>query len=155
MKLLFAVVCLLCIISACNVVSSASPKETLTKFLTAMEHGDFKEAKKYATSDSQSFLDMAAKSTNGAADLYKDQDFNVTDKVNVNGDEATVEVKNNSAGQGAKFRLQKEGGAWKVEFNLSALLNMAKDALKDVGTDVQKEVNEAIDSIKIDLDSSK
>jgi hypothetical protein len=122
-----------------------------------MERGDFTEAKKYATSDSQSFLDMAQKSNNAAATLYKDQDFLITDKTVITGDEATVEVKNNTDGrsQGAKFRLHKEGGTWKVEFNLAALFNMAKDALKDVGTDVQKEVNEALDSIKIDLDTSK
>jgi hypothetical protein len=129
-----------------------SPKETLTKFLTAMEHEQFAEAKKYATADSQSFLDMISKSNNASADVYKDQDFTTTGKVSINGDEADVEVRGNGS-SGIDFHLKKESGAWKVDFNLNALFNMVKGVLKKTGTDVQKEVDQAIDSIKIGLDS--
>jgi len=153
MKTLSAIVCLPFVLFACSGGSYMSPKETLTKFLTALQHGDFAEAKKYATANSQSFLDMAGKSDNGAADVYKNQDFTITDNVSINGDEAAVEVKDNSGGQGVNFRLQKQSGAWKVEFNLTTLFDMAKDALKKTGVDVKKEVQGAIDSLKTDLDS--
>jgi len=123
-----------------------------------MEHGDFKEAKKYATSDSQSFLDMIDKSDE-AADGYKDKELIVTDKSVIHDDGADVEVEDKLDAQMIHYHLQKEGGVWKVSFNLNALertaIDTAIDAVKKTGKDVQKDINEALDSIKIDLDSSK
>jgi hypothetical protein len=85
--------------------------------------------------------------------VYKDQGVTVTDKVNIHGNDADVEVSSNS-GKGVNFHLEKEGNAWKVDFNMNALLNMVKDAIKETGVDIQKEVNDAVDSIKINLDST-
>ena len=132
---------------------SSSPKQVLSKFLSAMEHGDIKEAKKYASADSQSFLDMVGKSNNGSADVYKDQGLIVTDHVTINGSRAKVEVKTNSSDVAINFQLQKESGGWKVVFNFGSLINTAIDAIKSSGRDVHKEVAGALDSLKNDLDS--
>ncbi len=145
--------CLLLVFVGFGCGSSSSPKQVLAKFLTAMEHGDFKEAKKYATADSQSFLNMIGDNSSGSADVYKDQDLIVTDNVVINGSEADVEVKTTSGGTGMNFHLQKENGNWKVSFNMGSLLNTAIDAIKKAGPDVQKDVKKALDSLKVGLDS--
>lgn len=153
MKKGFVLCCLLCVVFwACNGLSSSSPKTVLRNFLTALEHSDIAEAKKYASADSQGFLNMISKSNNGGADVYKDQDLTVTDNVTINGDNADVEVKT-KGGAGVNFHLVKENGVWKVQFTLGALFNMAKDVIKKAGTDVQKDIDDALDSIKTSVDS--
>ncbi len=148
MKKLIAVICLLLIFTGCT--TSNSPKEALTKFLDAMHNSNFEEAKKYATSDSQSFLDMINKNNQESDNVYKDKDFTITTEEIKDGD-AKVEVKFSNLP--VVFRLKKEYNQWKVEFNLDAMINMAKDVMKEKGIDIQKDVDHAIDSIKINTDS--
>ena len=111
------------------------------------------EAKKYASADSQSFLNMVGEGKNGSVDVYKNQDFVVTDNVRIDGSDAKVEVKGKSSDTGIDFSLRKENGEWKVVFNLGSLFNSAIDGIKKAGQDVRKEVGNAIDSIKTSLDS--
>jgi len=153
MKKMFVTGCVLSIFLVFGCNSSSSPKQVLAKFLDAMEHGDFKEAKKYASSDSQSFLAMISKSDNGSVDVYKNQDLEVTDNVRIDGSDAKVEVKSHSADTGIDFHLRKENGEWKVVFNLGSLMNTAIDGIEKAGQDVHKEVDNALDSIKSSLDS--
>jgi len=150
MKICLVLACLLCFACSCNGVSG-DPKESLNNFLTAMQNNNYAEAKKYATDDSQGFINMIDKDGNEANNVYKDKKFEVT-HVDINGDDAkaTVQFKGNT---GLRFHLKKEHGAWKVQFNLAAMMDMAKDLLKLDGTDIDKEVNKALDSIKINLDS--
>jgi len=138
-------------LSGCN--SASSPKAVLAKFLTAMEHGDIQEAKKYASADSQSFLNMVGENNNGTVDVYKNEDFVVTDNIRINGNDAKVEVRGKSSDTGIDFSLRKEDGGWKVVFNLGALFNTAIEGFKKAGQDVKKEINNALDSIKTSLDS--
>jgi hypothetical protein len=156
MKKLFVCACLPLLAFACNIVGGSSPKDALAKFLDAMEKADFTEAKKYATADSQDFLDMISNSKDGADNIYKDKDLVVTDVEKIEGSEADVQAKDRS-GIRLTYHLRKEGGVWKVQYNLdtvkSLFINMAKDIIKKAGSDVEKEVNKAIDSIKINLDS--
>ena len=150
MKRLFLFACLLYTIPGCNTFSG-SPKESLNKFITAMTKSDYEEAKKYATDDSQSFLNMIENSGKGAQNIYSDKTFDITN-VEINGSEAKVEVKFSSSTP-AYFRLTNEHGAWKVHFNLSALMDMVKDIIKKEGSDVDKDLNHALDSIKVNIDS--
>ncbi len=153
MKKLFVSVCLLSLLVLAGCSSASSPQGVLAKFLTALEHGDIMEAKKYASADSQSFLNMVGEGKNGSVDVYKNQDFVVTDNVRIDGSDAKVEVKGKSSDTGIDFSLRKENGEWKVVFNLGSLFNSAIDGIKKAGQDVRKEVGNAIDSIKTSLDS--
>lgn len=150
MQKLVVIAGLICVLCSCNGLKS-SPKEALSNFLTAMEKNDFAEAKKYATDDSQQFLDMIGKDGKVSNNAYNGKSFEVVN-VETNGDEAKAEVKTSSSTP-LYFHLKNERGAWKVKFNLSALMDMVKDVIKQGGVDIEKEVNKAIDSIKINIDS--
>jgi len=144
----------LCFALACNTAGSGDPKVALDNFLTAMQKSDFEEAKKFTTEDSQGMMNMLTKDGEKSSNVYKDKKFEIT-HVGIEGSTAKAAVKfdGNSRVQ-VIFTLKKEDGAWKVRFNLSAMMDMAKDVLKDLqGIDIDKDVNDAIDSIKIDEDS--
>lgn len=112
----------------------------------AMENNNFEEAKKYATEDSQDFLGMIDKDDNNTGNAYKDKKFDIT-TVETHGDDANVGVrfKGNTA---LNFHLKKQQGQWKVAFNLNAMLDMVKDLMKTDGIDIQKEIDNAKDSIE-------
>jgi len=150
MKRLALSVCLLCVFFGCNTPAS-SPKEALSRFLTAMQHNNYAEAKKYATDESQSFLDMINKDDRHSANVYTNKTFNITN-IDINGSDAKVQV-NFSSSTPVIFRLKNQHNAWKVNFNLGALMDMVKDIIKKEGTDIDKDINKALDSIKINLDS--
>lgn len=119
-----------------------------------MERGDVEEAKKYATADSQGFLDMIGKGNEGAADAYKNHDLIVTDNVTVKDDEAKVEVRASFGERGINFRLRREKGQWKVKFNVGSVINTAIDLLQNAGTEVHKEVDRAVDSLQDAIEDS-
>jgi len=150
MKFLLLVACLLCFACACN-NATGNPKDALGSFLAAMQDNNYEEAKKFATDDSQSFLNMLDKDGNQTNNVYKDKKYEIT-HVEATGDDAkaTVQFKGNTS---VNFHLKNEHGAWKVQFNLSAMMDMVKDLIKMKGVDIDKEVNQALDSIKINLDS--
>lgn len=153
MKILLFAACLLCFVYSCNTNKNDTdgPKKAMSKFLTAMENNNFEEAKEYATEDSQDFLEMIDKDDNNTGNAYKDKKFDIT-TVETHGDDANVGVrfKGNTA---LNFHLKKQQGQWKVAFNLNAMLDMVKDLMKKEGTDIEKDVKKALDSITINLDS--
>lgn len=153
MKILLFAACLLCFVYSCNTNKNDTdgPKKAMSKFLMAMENNNFEEAKKYATEDSQDFLEMIDKDDNNTGNAYKDKKFDIT-TVETHGDDANVGVrfKGNTA---LNFHLKKQQGQWKVAFNLNAMLDMVKDLMKKEGTDIEKDVKKALDSITINLDS--
>jgi hypothetical protein len=153
MKRCLLIACLFCFFYSCN-TAGGDPKIALDKFLTAMQNSDFAEAKKYTTEDSQGMMNMLSKDGEKSSNVYKDKKFDIT-HVTIDGSNAKAAVKfdGNSSIQ-VSFILKQEHGQWKVRFNLSAMMDMAKDVLKDLqGIDIDKDVNDAIDSIKINEDS--
>ncbi len=147
-SLLFA--CLLFAAFSCNGISG-SPKDSLSKFLTAMQNSNYEEAKKYATDDSQSFLDMLNKNGRPSDNVYNGKTFEIMN-AETTGNDAKVEVRFSSSTP-VYFHLKSEHSEWKVKFNLNSLMEMVKDLIKKEGIDIDKEVNKAIDSIKINVDS--
>ncbi len=145
MKRSFLLVCLLLTIFGCNSYTG-SPKESLLKFLDAMHSSNYTEAKKYATAESQGFLDMISLGGNESSNVYKDKTYEVSN-IKVNGGEAKAEVYF-SPGTSVSFHLKNQHGEWKVNFNMSAILEMAKDVLKKEGMDIQKDIDNAIDSAR-------
>jgi hypothetical protein len=149
MQKLVTIAGLMLVMFSCNSFKG-SPKESLSKFLAAMENNDFDEAKKYATDESQQFLGML-ENHDETQNIYSNKKFDITN-VEINGNDAKAEVKAWS-GATVSFALKYQHDGWKVAFNMSSILDMVKDAIKKEGVDIDKEVNKAIDSVKINLDS--
>ena len=136
---------------------SASPKEVGEKFLNAMANGDIEGAKKFATSDAQTSLDLMqgnseAKKTN--------PDVIVVGDVQEDGDKATLNYTEN--GKAKTLKLIKEDGQWKAAWEKGAgddktLDNLGNelggamdDAMEELGDDLEKlgeDIKEAAEEV--------
>ncbi len=65
---------------------------------------------------------------------YRQENIELGDAV-INGDNATVPVKDKKSGETIDFTLKKENSQWKVSVNLSTLLQMAQKKMKEHGMD--------------------
>src|SRR5690606_144832 len=89
----------------------------------------------------------------------------------IDGDRATINVKDKKSGEGSKFILKKESGDWKVAFNMASFMEMsgekmdqnslqeiqglneeslqkAADAMKNFSAEDMKKATRAMDSLK-------
>lgn len=127
-------------ISGCKTGSNGeNPKEVLNHFFTALSKKDFNNAKKYATKDSEGMLGMMEMgmqqmNNNDHADkmMQMVNNMQMGDAV-VNGDSATVSVKDKKSGESTDFLLKKEDGNWKVAFDMSTLMEMANKKMMEHG----------------------
>jgi|SRR5690348_12553051 len=155
----------LIIVAGCN-AGGGDPKTVLTSFFDALMKKDFDTAKKLATKDSEgmmSMIQMGMQNVKDTADMSK---FNKNDmefgNAVINGDIATVPVKEKSSGETTDFTLKKEGGSWKVAFDKSTLMEMAQKKMKEHGMDMNnmnpeemEKAGKAIDSAGKMLDQMK
>jgi hypothetical protein len=121
--------------------SGNDPKATLHAFLTALSKKDLKEARKHATKESESMLNlmemgmnMADKSQkNETEDELKKMDPNnmVFGEPKIEGDKATVTITNKLENEPANFILKKEEGNWKVAFDKASMAEMAGEKMKE------------------------
>jgi hypothetical protein len=96
--------------------ASESPKQVAEKFLTAISVGDFEAAKKWATKESHTALDMAAANDKDhIAERHKIQIGEET----ISENKATVVYKDNEDEK--VLKLSKEDGKWKAAFSKSDL----------------------------------
>ncbi len=128
----------LIILAGCN-SGGGDPKVVLTSFFDAMLKKDFETVKKLSTKDSQSMLGMMQMAMQNA-DMKSDKmNFNKENleigNAVINGDVATVPVKEKTTGESTDFTLKKEGGSWKVAFDKSTLMGMAQKKMKEHGMD--------------------
>jgi len=66
----------------------------------------------------------------------------------IDGDKATVPVKDKKSGETTDFTLKKESGDWKVAFDKSTLMEMAQKKMKEHGFNgMHKEMNDSSGSI--------
>ena len=118
-------------------MSNASPKEVLVAFFEKLAKKDIEGATKLATKDSKSTMEMMKKGLD-MAEKMKDQIKDKEDpteefknmevgEAKINGDVATVAVKNKKKDQEVEFPLKKEDGAWKVDFSMATLMKMGMD----------------------------
>lgn len=120
-------------------MSNASPKEVLVAFFEKLSKKDLDGAAKLATKDSKSTMDMMKKAfdmSEKMKDQLKDakqddpaEEFKNMEigEAKINGDLATVPVKNKKKESEIEFPLKKEGGAWKVDFSMATLMKMGMD----------------------------
>ena len=141
--------------AGCKSITSDSPEAVLNHFLDALNKKDMQEAKKYTTKDSEGVFGMIEMVMKMAPDSTKNETY---DKKNmemsspvIDGDKATIHVKDKLSGEGSDFFLKKESGDWKVAFDKSTLSNMVKDKMKEKGFDQQ--MPEGLENGDFNLDS--
>lgn len=149
------------ILSGCQSGAGGNPKEVLSQFFKALSKKDVTQAKKYATKDSDGMLnmmDMGMKMSGNVQNEHADKMFEMMQNVEmsdpvVNGDKATVTVKDKKSGETADFILKKEDGNWKVAFDMATLMEMANEKMKEHGTgnmdmdSMNQQMNGAMDSM--------
>ena len=138
---LFLLTASLISLAGCKSGAYKDPKTVLSSFLDAIAKKDFTEAKKYTTDDSEPMMNMAQLAMQNIKDddssqilQYRQENIELGDAV-INGDNATVPVKDKKSGEAIDFTLKKENSQWKVSVNLPTLLQMARKKMKEHGMD--------------------
>ena len=114
------------------------PKIVLTKFFDAISKQKIDEAKKYVTKDSEGMISMIQMGMQNMGDKsnemtnYQKENIELGTAV-IDGDKATVPVKDKKSGETTDFTLKKESGDWKVAFDKSTLMEMAQKKMKEHG----------------------
>jgi hypothetical protein len=137
--LLFSFTAFILILSGCNTNNNSDPKTVLNQFFDALAKKDVTEAKKYVTKDSEGMMGMVEMgmknmpdSSNQMMMTYKKENMQMGDPV-IDGDRATIPVKDKKSGEETDFVLKKESGNWKVAFDKSTLMEMAQKKMKEHG----------------------
>ena len=144
--------------AGCNSASKGDPKSVLVSFFDALTKKDISGARKLATAESKSMLDMMEMGMKMGGDKKDDGKYDKEKMefgdAKIEGDKATVAVKDKSSGETTNFTLKKEGGDWKVAFDKSSMMNMGMDKMKDKGMDVDSTINNGMDKLKnMNMDS--
>ena len=125
---------------------SSDPRGVLMNFMDALGKKDIEGAKKYATKDSEAMLGMIQMGMSMAPKDTKDSTYDKNNMefgdAKIEGDKATVPVKNKKSGETTNYTLKKENGAWKVAFDKATMTQMGTDKMKENGMDM----NNAADS---------
>ena len=158
-KILLAIV-LLSTVSfySCN-SGGGDPKGVLSQFFTALSKNDIAGARKLATKDSKSMIDMMEMGMNMNKDKKDSDKFNKENmeigEAKIDGDRATVPVKEKTTGETLNYILKKEDGGWKVAFDKASVMSMGAEKMKEKGINADS-LNNAMDELKnLDMDSLK
>ncbi len=133
------------------------PKTVLVAFFDALSKKDFATAKKLATKDSESMFSLMEMGMKMAKDEKDDEmdkfnkDKMIIGDAKIDGDKATVEVKDKEKGEGVNFILKKENGDWKVAFDKASMMQMGMEKMKEKGMDT----NSVMDTLNSGLDKLK
>ena len=156
-KLLMAalVVCTASFLTSCNSTDSSNPKSVLISFFDALQKKDISAARKLATAESKSMLDMMEMGMKMGGDKKEEDGKYDKSKMEfgdakIEGDKATVAVKEKTSGESTNFTLKKEGGGWKVAFDKSSMMNMGMDKMKEKGMD---NMDSGMNKMKDNMDS--
>lgn len=136
-KLIFSALAMLTLlVMSCN--SGGDPKGVLMNFFDALSKKDITSAKKYATKDSESMLglmEMGMKNSTEKKDEFDKSKMEFGD-TKIDGDKATVPVKDKTSGETTNFILKKEKGEWKVAFDKATMMQMGQDKMKEKRMDM-------------------
>jgi Domain of unknown function (DUF4878) len=143
--------------ASCN-AGGGDPKTVLLSFMDAMGKKDIAAAKKLATKDSEQMFGLMEMGMKMAKDSKDMDQFDKTKmefgEAKIEGDKATIPVKDKSSGESTNFILKKESGSWKVAFDKSSLMQMGTDKMKEKGVDMNDVINKGADAMKdINVDS--
>jgi hypothetical protein len=145
------------LITSCN-GGGGDPKAVLISFMDAMGKKDIAAAKKLATKDSEQMFGLMEMGMKMAKDSKEMDQFDKTKmefgEAKIEGDKATIPVKDKSSGESTNFILKKESGSWKVAFDKSSLMQMGTDKMKEKGVDMNDVIDKGADAMKnINVDS--
>lgn len=152
-KILLATFALAAIMIAGCKSQSDDPKTVLVSFFEALGKKDITKAKSLATKDSESMIGMIEMGMNMAKGKEEMPKFDVNDmefgEVKIDGDKATVPVKEKKSGESMNYTLKKESGKWKVAFDKSSMMEMGMEKMKDEGINPA----DSIDKVRKELDN--
>lgn len=143
-KLLFALIAVLSIAVYSCKSNDGDPKSVLKNFFSALEQKDIAKAKTFATKESEQMLgfmemgmSMATKDSAGKKefDKYKAENMEIGEP-KIEGDKATVSVKEKTSGEAMDYSLKKENGQWKVAFDKNTVMGMGMQKMKESGVNL-------------------
>ena len=145
---------------SCNTGASGDPKAVLSQFFDALKKKDIIAAKKLATEDSKQLLDLMETGMKMDTDPKGDDKFDKTKmefgETKIDGDKATVAVKETSSGETMHFSLKKEKGDWKVAFDKATMMGNAMEKMNEKGINPTDSINKAMEELKgLNMDSLK
>lgn len=153
--LLAAFAGVLIMFSSCK-SGGGDPKSVLAEFFTLLSKKDLAGARKLATADSKTMLDMmemGMKTDSKELDKY-DATKMEYGEAKIEGDKATVPVKEKESGETINYVLKKEGGSWKVAFDKATIMGMATEKMSEKGINMSDSIAGALDELKkLDTDS--
>lgn len=160
-KILLAIVMLSTVsFFGCN-SGGGDPKAVLGQFFTALSKNDIEGARKLATKDSKSMIDMMemgmkmGKDNKSESDKFKPDNMEIGE-AKIDGDKAVIPVKEKTSGETLNYNLKKEDGGWKVAFDKASVMSMGKEKMDEKGINPADSINAAMDKLKdIDMDSLK
>ncbi len=149
-KMFLAIAIVSALFTSCK-SGGGDPKSVLKSFFEALSKKDVAAARKLATADSKSMLDMMEMGLKMAKDSKENKEFDKYDKMEIgdakiDGDKATVSVKEKESGEATNFILKKESGDWKVAFDKASMMQMGMEKMNEKGTD--DKINESLDKLK-------
>jgi len=163
-KLVFALFAFTAIcMSSCN-SGGGDPKTVLSDFFDAMAKKDIAAARKLATADSKGMFDlmeMGMKMQDTLDDKTREQYDRSKMEIGepkIEGDKATISVKETKSGESMNFILKKEAGNWKVALDMNTLMSMGTEKMQEKGMtseEVQKMQEEMEKFRNIPADSLK
>jgi Domain of unknown function (DUF4878) len=145
----------------CKSGGDGDPKSVLIQFFTALSKNDMEGARKLATKDSKSMIDMLEMGMK--MDKQKDKEANKFEisrmefsEPKIDGDKAVVPVKETTSGETLNYTLKKEDGAWKVAFDKSSMMEMGMDKMNEKGINPADSIGAAMEKLKeLNIDSLK
>lgn len=142
--------------AGCNAGGGGNPKTVLVSFFDALAKKDIAGARKLATKESKEMLDMMEMGAKMGGDKKEDDKYNKEKmdfgEAKIEGDKATVAVKDKNSGETTNFTLKKESGDWKVAFDKASMMNMGMDKMKEKGINADSLTN-SLDKMKDGVDS--
>lgn len=163
LSMVIAILTVSFIIKSCTGGIGGDPKSTLVAFFEALSKKDMEGARKLATADSKSMIDMIEMGMKMSKDSKDSKDMDKFDKTKmefgeakIDGDKATVPVKEKQSGELTNFTLKKESGSWKVAFDKASMMQMGMDKMKEKDPGALDSLNSHMDELKkLNVDSIK
>lgn len=148
-------------IVGCKNEDPGNPETVLHSFFDAMAKQDIETARQYATKESKSFLDMMSMisklDSNSTIETSRYLKENIEfGKVRYQGEEAIIKVKHKNESDSMEFTLVKEDEKWKVAFDLSSILTIGMQKMKENGLQSNNKLKDALNEInQVGVDSLK
>ncbi len=138
-----------------------NPTTVLKSFFEALSKSDVANARKFATEESKSMLDMMEMGMKMSKEAKKENDKFTVDGMEfgepkIDGDKAVVAVKEKKSGESTNYTLKKEKGAWKVAFDKASMMSTGMEKMNEKGINPTDSIAAGLDEIKkMDMDSLK